>query len=247
MSTEQVRESADVSSSDAFGHTRWSVVLAARQPGSVRATAALEQLCSTYWFPLYSYIRRRGHSPEDAQDLTQTFFARLLEKRWLDAVAPEKGKFRAFLLTAVKHFLANEWDRSQAQKRGGGAIHVPMDAETRYRREPADQLTPERLFDRQWALALLETVLAKLSAQYDTEDKRRMFEALRGTLTGDQPEDGYAELGQSLGLTEGAVKVTVHRLRKRYRELLRAEIAQTVSDPAQVGEELRALFKAFQE
>jgi RNA polymerase sigma-70 factor (ECF subfamily) len=247
MGTTNAQGTRTASNDDPFCPTRWSIVLAARGPDSARGTAALEQLCSSYWHPLYSYIRRRGHSPEDAQDLTQTFFARLLEKRWLDAVAPEKGRFRAFLLAAVKHFLANEWDRSQAQKRGGGVVHVSMDAETRYLREPADQLTPERLFDRQWALALLETVLTKLSAQHDTADKHRLFEALRDTLTGDQPENGYAELGRTLGLTEGAVKVAVHRLRKRYRELLRAEIAQTVSDPAQVGDELRALFRAFQE
>jgi RNA polymerase sigma-70 factor (ECF subfamily) len=231
-------------SGDAFANTRWSVVLAAQDP--VRTKTALGELYQTYWYPLYAYVRRRGYSAEDAQDLTQAFFARLLEKNWLDAVAPEKGRFRAFLLAALKHFLANEWDKAQAQKRGGGLVPVSLDAETRYQREPRDELSPDRLFDRQWALALLETVLNQLRAEHDTNDKRRLFEALRGTLTGDQPEAGYAELGRQLGLNEGAIKVAVHRLRKRYRELLRAEIAQTVSDPGQVAEELRSLFAAFQ-
>ena len=230
-----------------FATTRWSQVLAAGQAPTVMSREALANLCEVYWYPLYAYVRRRGHSPEDSQDLTQAFFARLLEKNWLDTVTPEKGKFRAFLLAAVKHFLANEWDKAQAQKRGGGVVPVSLDAETRYQREPLNELTPDRLFDRQWALALLEIVLAKLRDEHDTADKRRLFEALRGTLTGDQPEAGYAELGRQLGINEGAIKVAVHRLRKRYRELLRAEIAQTVSDPGQVAEELRSLFAAFQD
>jgi RNA polymerase sigma-70 factor (ECF subfamily) len=231
-------------SGDAFANTRWSVVLAAQDP--VRTKTALGELCRTYWYPLYAYVRRRGYSAEDAQDLTQAFFARLLEKNWLDAVTPEKGRFRAFLLAALKHFLANEWDKAQAQKRGGGVLPVSLFAETRYQREPRDELSPDRLFDRQWALTLLETVLNQLRDEHDTTDKRRLFEALRGTLTGDQPEPGYAEVGRQLGMNEGAIKVAVHRLRKRYRELLRAEIAQTVSDPGQVAEELRSLFAAFQ-
>jgi RNA polymerase sigma-70 factor (ECF subfamily) len=227
------------SSGDAFAHTRWSVVLAAQDP--VRATTALEELCRTYWYPLYAYVRRCGHSAEDAQDLTQAFFARLLEKNWLESVAPEKGRFRAFLLVALKHFLANEWDKARAQKRGGGVVPVSLDAETRYQREPRDELSPDRLFDRQWALAVLAIVLHRLG------DKQRLFAALRGTLTGEEPAGGYAAVARQLGLNEGAIKVAVHRLRKRYRELLRAEIAQTVSDPAQVAEELRSLFAAFQE
>ncbi len=229
---------------DIFAATRWSVVLAAQDP--VRTKVALEELCRAYWYPLYAYVRRRGHSAEDAQDLTQAFFARLLEKNWLQAVAPEKGRFRAFLLVALKHFLANEWDKARARKRGGGAMPVVLEAETRYQREPRDELTPDRLFDRQWALALLEIVLNRLGEEHDTPEKRRLFEALRGTLTGDQPEAGYAAVARQLGVNEGAVKVAVHRLRKRYRELLRAEIAQTVSDPGQVADELRSLFAAVQ-
>lgn len=236
------------SSHSQFAATRWTLVLnAAKQGGTEPARLALAELCRVYWFPLYAYVRRRGYSAEDAQDLTQAFFARLLEKNWLDAVAPEKGRFRAFLLAALKHFLANEWDKARAQKRGGGVVPVSLDAETRYQREPVNELSPDRLFDRQWALALLETVLNQLRAEHDTNDKRWLFEALRGTLTGDQPEAGYAELGRQLGLNEGAIKVAVHRLRKRYRQLLRAEIAQTVNDPGQVAEELRSLFAAFGE
>lgn len=229
-----------------FAATRWTLVLNAAQRGeNEQARLALAELCRLYWYPLYAYVRRRGYDPADAQDLTQAFFARLLEKNWLDAVAPEKGRFRAFLLAALKHFLANEWDKARAQKRGGGVSPVALDAETRYQREPSDELTPDRLFDRQWALALLEIVLNRLGEEHDTPEKRRLFEALRGTLTGDQPEAGYAAVARQLGLNEGAIKVAVHRLRKRYRELLRAEIAQTVSDPGQVAEELRSLFAAF--
>jgi len=229
---------------DVFAQTRWSVVVAARDP--VRARTALEELCRVYWFPLYTYVRRRGYSPEDAQDLTQTFLARLLEKNWLDVVAPEKGKFRSFLLAALKHFLANEWDRARARKRGGGTVPVSLDTETRYQREPRDELSPDRLFDRQWALALLEIVLDRLGKEHDTPERRRLFAALRGTLTGDEPAGGYAAAARQLGLNEGAIKVAVHRLRKQYRDLLREEIAQTVADPQEVSEELRSLFAAFQ-
>ena len=228
-----------------FVHTRWSVVLAAQHPAQARL--ALEELCRTYWYPLYAYVRRRGQSAEDAQDLTQAFFAKLLEKNWLATVTPEKGRFRAFLLTTLKRFLANEWDKVHAEKRGGGAIIISRDAETQYRREPQNELTPDRFFDRQWALTVLELALNRLRDEYDTPTKRQLFAALRGTLTGDQPEVGYAELGRTLDMNEGAIKIAVHRLRKRYRELLRAEIAQTVSDPEQVAEELRALFAAFQD
>lgn len=218
-----------------------------REPDN--AARALEELCQVYWMPLYAYVRRRGYNVEEAQDLTQDFFTRLLAKDVLAHVAPEKGKFRSFLLAALKHFLANEWDKARAQKRGGGAVHVSFDtqaAETRYRSAPTDALSPDRLFDRQWALVVLDLALNHLEAEHDTPEKQRLFAALRGTLTGDQPEAGYAAVARQLGVNEGAVKVAVHRLRKRYRELLRAEIAQTVSDPGQVADELRSLFAAFQ-
>lgn len=176
--------------------------------------------------------------------MTQEFFARLLAKD-----APAKGKFRSFLLAALKHFLANEWDKARAQKRGGGRSPVSFftqTAENRVQDETANTLTPDRFFDRQWALVLLDLALDRLAAEHDTPEKQRQFAALRGTLTGDEPPGGYAGVARQLELSEGAVKVAVHRLRKRYRELLRAEIAQTVAGPQQVGEELRLLFAAFQ-
>lgn len=231
----------------AFGHTRWSIVLAARDPA--RAAVALEELCRLYWPPLYAYVRRCGHDPHTAEDLTQEFFARLLAGDALARVAPSKGKFRSFLLAALKHFLANEWDKARAQKRGGGRTTVSFDtraAESHLQDEAAAALTPDRLFDRKWALVLLDLTLDRLAAEHDTPEKQQLFAALRGTLTGDEPAGGYAGVARHLELSEGAVKVTVHRLRKRYRELLRAEIAQTVGNPDQVAEELRSLFAAFQ-
>jgi RNA polymerase sigma-70 factor (ECF subfamily) len=234
---------------DGFANTRWSLVVQARDREPDNAARALEELCQVYWMPLYAYVRRRGYNVEDAQDLTQDFFTRFLAKDALAQVAPEKGKFRSYLLAALKHFLANEWDKARAQKRGGGAVHVSFDtqeAETRYRSAPSDALTPDRLFDRQWALVVLDLALNHLEAEHDTREKQRLFAALRGTLTGEEPAGGYAAVARQLGLTEGAIKVAVHRLRKRYRELLLAEIAQTVADPAQVTDELQALFAAFE-
>lgn len=234
-------------SSDAagFAPTRWTVVLAAgRQGASEQAAEALAELCRTYWYPLYAYIRRRGHTTHAAEDLTQEFFARLLAQDFLAGVAREKGKFRSFLLAALKHFLANEWDRAQSQKRGGGRRLIPLDAlsaESRYRQEPADTLTPEKLFERQWAATLLEQTLARLQAEFAAEGKLTQFEALKGYLTTDAPSSSYADVGEKLALSAGAVKVAVHRLRRRYRELLRSEIAQTVADPADVDEEIRHL------
>jgi RNA polymerase sigma-70 factor (ECF subfamily) len=228
-----------------FAATRWTVVLAAADERSgTKRRRALEELAQIYWFPLYSYIRRRGHDAPEAEDLTQEFFARLLEKKVLAAVDRDKGKFRSFLLASVKNFLANEWDKSQSQKRGGGQPLVALDAldaETRYRLEPADELTPERLFERRWAVAVLDQVLARLKQEYEARDAGRIFEALEDGLAGKAETPGYAELAGRLGMTEGAVKVASHRLRKRYRELLRGEIAQTVASPELVDEEIRFL------
>jgi len=235
---------------DRFAVTRWSIVRAAHGGDTQMRVVALEQLCRTYWQPLYAYVRRRGNNPEDAADLTQEFFARLLAGDSLESVAPEKGRFRAFLLAAVKHFLANEHDRRKAAKRGGGAVHLSLDmaeAETLYQQTAPAALQPDRLFDRQWALTVLEVALERLRAEHDTPEKLRLFEGLKGTLTADAGTLGYATLGQQLGLSEGAVKVAAHRLRKRYRELLKAEVAGTVEDPLQVGEELQALMAAFAE
>jgi RNA polymerase sigma-70 factor (ECF subfamily) len=231
-----------------FAVTRWSVVMAARQSDSSNARAALEELCRTYWRPIYSFVRRQGHSPADAQDLTQEFFARLLAKNYLSAVDSAKGRFRSFLLAALKHFLANEWDKAKAQKRGGNLVLVPIDsqsAETVFGLELAERLTADKIFDRRWALTLLDQVLARLRAEYVRQRKGWLFEELKSTLTGERSSVPYADIGARLNLSEGAVKVSVHRLRQRYRELLREEIAHTVASPDEIEDELRNLFAAL--
>jgi len=233
---------------DPFSHTRWSVVRAAGGADPRRRDEALEHLCRTYWQPVYTYVRRRGNRPEDAQDLTQAFLAALPAGGSLAGLTPENGRFRAFLLAALKHFLANAHDRRMAAKRGGGAVHLPLDgeeAETLYQHAAPAALQPDRLFDRQWALTVLELALDRLRADYDTPEKLRVFEGLKDTLTTDADAVGYAAIGQQLGMSEGAVKVAVHRLRKRYREALKAEIADTVEEPALVEEELQSLMAAF--
>jgi len=229
----------------AFVTTHWSVVVKAGLSNTPRAHQALSHLCETYWYPLYTYVRKRGYSPEDAQDRTQEFFARLLERNWVADADQEKGRFRSFLLTAMTRFLADEWDKARAQKRGGGVPPVPLQfdmAETRYGIEPADNLTPERSFERRWALTLLEEVLKRLQAEYGEEDRANLFAALNPCLVGERTSQPYAELATRLGMTEAAVKSAVHRLRQRYRQLLRDEIAQTVASPDEVDEELRQLF-----
>jgi RNA polymerase sigma factor (sigma-70 family) len=233
---------------DYFATTRWTVVLAAGSRSTPQADVALEELCRTYWYPLYAYVRRHGHSREDAEDLTQSFFARFLQKNYLEKLRSEHGKFRAFLLASLKHFLANEWDRSRRQKRGGGAPLLSLDwqeAESRYRIDPADQLSPDKIYDRAWAVTLLERVIGRLRAENDGEGKGPLFEGLKAFLMVGRGEIPYAQAAAGLGLTEGTARVAVHRLRRRYRELLREEIGQTLSDPAQVEEEMRALFSAF--
>jgi len=214
---------------------------------STGARAALAKLCKAYWYPLYAFVRRQGHGAHDAQDLTQEFFSRLLERGWLDDVAQEHGRFRSFLLASMKHFLANEWDRARALKRGGGVALLRLDdasAEERYSLEPADPAaTAEQLFDRRWALTLLDSVLARLREEMARGGRLAVFEALKFSLSGDQ--QAYADAARELGLSEGAVKVAVHRLRKRYRALIREEIAQTVAGPEEVETELRELFAAL--
>ncbi|HEX9046664.1 MAG TPA: sigma-70 family RNA polymerase sigma factor [Verrucomicrobiae bacterium] len=234
--------------SPAFVTTHWSVVVAAGQPDTDRARDALARLCQTYWHPLYAYIRRVGYSPHDAQDLTQEFFARLLEKNFLSGADESRGRFRSFLLASLKHFLANEWHRARAQKRGGGQIPIPIDfhnAETSIGFEPADTTTAEKIYERRWALTLLDQVLRQLREEFVRDGKEKLFDQLKPTLTEASRSVRYAEMAQRLGTTEGAVKVAVHRLRQRYRELLRAEIAQTVNGPAEVDDELRNLFAAL--
>jgi RNA polymerase sigma-70 factor (ECF subfamily) len=238
-------------SSDAagFAATRWTLVLAAA-PGkaSVRATDALAELCRVYWYPLYAYVRRRGFDTHESEDLTQEFFARLLAKDFLVGVKPEKGKFRSFLLASLKHFLANEWDCSQAQKRGGGQAVLSLDtldAGRRYSLEPSQNLTPEKLFERQWALTILEQVLARLQSQMIAEGKQSLFGHLKKYLTADRESAHYAQTAIELEMTEGAVKVAVHRLRRRYRELLREAIAQTVAGPEEIDDEIRYLLSCL--
>jgi len=226
---------------DRFAATRWTVVLAAAQQTSHESRRALEELCRIYWYPLYVYVRRSGYEEHTAEDLTQEFFAKLLAKKTLAGVDPTKGKFRSFLVASLKHFLANEWDKARAQKRGGDRTIVSLDAETRYRTEPADGLTADKLLDRRWALALLDQVLGRLQA----ESEPQQFALLKPVLTAGAETILYAEVAGRLGMTEGAVKVAVHRLRKRYRVLLREEIAHTVASSAEVDEELRHLFAAF--
>jgi RNA polymerase sigma-70 factor (ECF subfamily) len=231
----------------AFTTTHWSVVLAAGDTRSPDQAQALEKLCRAYWYPLYVYVRRHGHSPEDAQDLTQEFFARLLAKNYLRQVAPHKGRFRSFLIAALKHFLANEWDKARTLKRGGDASFLSLDeanTEARYALEPADTLSGEKLFARRWALTVLEQVLARLRADYVAAGKDVLFERLKGCLTGEENMAPYAQLARELQMTEGAIKVAVHRLRERYGALLRAEIAQTVDRSEDVDEELRYLLSA---
>jgi RNA polymerase sigma-70 factor (ECF subfamily) len=232
----------------AFQATRWSVVLAAGAGNAGSgARRALEELVQAYWYPLYAYLRRKGNAPAQAEDLVQGFLARLLEKDALAHVERSKGKFRSFLLAALQNYLTNEWDKTQTQKRGGGREIVSLDtldAETRYATEPVDAMTPERVFERRWALAVLELVLTRLRDDYAARGQAELFAALEHLLIGGQGA-GYAQIAQTLQMTEGAVKVAGHRLRRRYRDLLRQEIGQTVADPSLVDEEIRQLMASL--
>jgi len=242
------RSYAIPASSGSFATTHWSVVLAAGQGESPQAVDALEKLCRAYWYPLYAYIRRGGHSPEDAQDLTQEFFARLLARNYLSAAQPGKGKFRWFLLCAMKRFLLKERDRVGALKRGGGLRFVPFDgqqAEDCYRLELADQTAPDNLFDRAWAIALIEKAHEVLREECRFEGKGELFEHLKIFLSAEETDLTYVEVGEALQMAEGAVKVAVHRLRRRFRDLLREQIAQTVHTPAELEEELQHLRTLF--
>jgi RNA polymerase sigma factor (sigma-70 family) len=233
---------------DIFATTHWTVVLAAGRRSTPESDRALEELCRSYWYPLYAYVRHHGHSKEDAEDLVQGFFAGFLKRNYLEHVHSEKGRFRAFLLGALKHFLANAHDRAGRQKRGGGVAPLSLDwqdGETRYQIDPADRLTPDKLYDRAWAMTLLKTVLARLGTECAATGKDKLFEQLKPFLTMDNADIPQSTVAAGLGLNEGAARMAVHRLRKRYRELLRQEIAQTLSEPADLEEEMRALFQAF--
>ena len=232
-----------------FVTTRWTAVLAAGRKSSPQADVALEELCRTYWYPLYAYARRRGRSKEDAEDLTQAFFERFLRKNYLGGLSPERGRFRAFLLASLKHFLADDWDRGARQKRGAHATHLSLDwrdADTRYQLDLRDDLSPDKLYDRAWAVALLERVVGRLGDECAADGKAALFAQLKPLLTADRSVISYPQAAAALGMSEEAARVAVHRLRRRYRELLREEIAQTLADPAQVEEEMRALFAAFE-
>jgi len=231
-----------------FATTHWSVVFKAGETQSPQHTEALRSVCENYWYPLYAYARRRGRSPEDAQDLTQEFFRRLLQNNFLDRADQSQGRFRTFLLSAFEHLLSNEQAHANRLKRGGGRALASLNEETaegRYRIEPADQLTPERAYERHWALGLLDAARHRLREEYAAPEKQAIYQQLERYLSGSRDEGGYAQAAEKLGMSEAAVKVGVHRLRRRYGELLRAEIRQTVGSPAEVEEELRHLFSAL--
>jgi RNA polymerase sigma-70 factor (ECF subfamily) len=232
----------------AFPHTRWSLVLAASQKDAPASAAALESLCRAYWYPLYAYVRRRGHSPHDAQDLTQEFFRRLLEKRWLDAADPAKGRLRAFLVVALKNFMSKEWRRASAECRGGGQTQVPFDtavAESRYAADGPDRLEADLAFDREWALTLLRLTMERLRAEFEAAGKPEDFEALKGCLLAERGAGDYAALAARLGVSEGAARVAAHRLRKRFRQVFREEISHTLAEGADLEGELRHLAAAL--
>ena len=236
------------SSGRMFPVTRWSIVVGARDENSGESMAALEDLCRTYWMPLYAVVRRYGHSAEEAQDLTQEFFARLLQKHGLQAADRDKGRFRTFLVVALKRFLANEWHRDRAVKRGGRWEKVPLDthiAERLYHESGANSLTPEQLFDKRWALTLIETCLGRIEHEYRDAGRAAEFDVLKCCLTAGRGEIDYESLGKSLGLNGGAARVAVHRIRKRYRSIFREEIARTVRDDKDVDEEMRNLLCAL--
>ncbi len=234
--------------SGVFASTHWSVVLAAGGESSPSAREALDRLCHGYWFPLYGYVRSKGFSPHDAEDLTQEFFTRFLASNSLRTVREERGRFRAFLLASMNHFLANEWERLRAQKRGGGKPLLSFDAATaeeRLKMEPATNLTPGRLYDQRWVLTLLDAVLERLRAEMAAAGKATMFDELRPFLSDAKGTMTYPKVAARLGLAEAATRKAVQRLRSRYRELLREEVAQTVCAPHEVEAELRHLFAAF--
>jgi RNA polymerase sigma-70 factor (ECF subfamily) len=231
-----------------FATTHWSVVLSAHASDPPTASAALNQLCHDYWYPLYAYIRRQGIRAEDAEDLTQEFLADLLRRESLQTVAPEKGRFRSFLLVALKRFLINAHHRSHAAKRGAGAAHVPFDtamAESRYQTEPGSDVSAEGLFERRWALLLVERVVQRLKAEAAARGKSAEFETLKTFLTAEAPGTRYADAGATIGLTESTTRVAVHRLRRRFRELFREEIAHTVDRPEDIDDEIRHLLASL--
>jgi RNA polymerase sigma factor (sigma-70 family) len=234
-------------SGSGFNTTHWSVVMLAGQGDSPQAASALEQLCRNYWYPLYAYARRQGQSAPDAQDSTQQFFAVFLEKKYFGLANRDRGRFRSFLLGSFKHFLANEYHRSRAAKRGGKCAFVSWDeteAETHYLNEPAAELTPDKLFEQAWALTLLQKVMEKLRQEHERAQKKEIFDALEIFITGEKSDVTYKAIGERLNMSESAIKMAVSRLRQRYGEMLRNEIAQTLAEPAAIEDELRYLLRA---
>ncbi len=246
MSPGRSNVSEPLASGRQFGTTHWSVVLAAGQSASPQSAEALEKLCRTYWYPLYACVRRQGHSPEDAQDLTQEFFARFLKKDHLSRADRERGRFRTFLLASLQNFLRHEWEKARAQRRGGGRTFIPWDeaaAEGRYRLEANSQLAPDQVFDQRWAWALFQHALGRLQQESAAGGKGAQFDELKGFLSAEPGDGAYAGAAARLGLSAGAVAVAVHRLRQRYCALVREEVAHTVATPAGVEEEMRYLIK----
>lgn len=228
-----------------FATTRWSMVISAGRQSSPESNRALAGLCETYWYPLYAYVRRRVTDVNEAHDLTQAFFCELLEKNYVESADPERGKFRAWLITAFKNFLSKEWDKAKAQKRGGGIAPIPLDfaaADSHINIEPATGLTPEQIYDQQWAITLLSQIMDRLRSEFVADGKTKHFDTLKGFLVGDDAGMTYADAAVALAMNEPAVRKAVSRLRRRYRELLREEIAQTVSTPDEVDDEIRNLF-----
>jgi RNA polymerase sigma factor (sigma-70 family) len=243
-----VPSTSDHRASPVFLTTHWSVVSLALESDSPEGVAALEELCRSYWFPLYAYVRRQGRSPHDAQDLTQMFFAQLLEKNYLRAADRNKGRFRTFLLVALKRFLFNEWDRANAQKRGGCVTMVPLDvadAESRFVEEPGFAESADRDYERRWAMTLLERAISELRAEYERLDRIAEFERLKQYLTAERGTIHYAPVATSLGLTEAGARTAVHRIRKRFREVFRAAVSATVSTPEEIDNELSHVVRAL--
>ena len=232
----------------AFETTRWSLVIAAGSGDSSAARAALATLCETYWYPLYAYVRRRGTNADDARDLTQGFLTSLLERRDFEHLRQERGRFRAFLLASLQHFLANDAARRRTQKRGGDVMFVPLafdDAEGRYLVEPAESTTPETLYERRWALTVIDRVLSELRREWEADGRESEFDELKSCLLGINPPGGYAAIATRLGTSEGAVKTAVHRMRRKFQGALRKDIAETVSDPDDVDDEIRYLVRVL--
>ncbi len=231
-----------------FATTQWTLVLKAGRQSSAGSDEALATLCQNYWYPLYAYVRRRVSDSNEAQDLTQEFFSQLLEKNYVGDADPERGRFRAFLITSFKHFLANEWNKARAKKRGGDRKRLSLDfdqGESRFQMEPSDELTPEKQFIQQWASTLIQQVLARLRDEFARSGKERQFDLLKGFISKQQGTSSYAETAAELGISEGTAQVAVHRMRKRYRELLWSDVSETVADPGDVDDEIRELFAAL--